>query len=142
MDDARAWTGATGGAARRVRRVVGVVFVVVGFWSKFELGDVTSPRTYEEREIKPLRPSPTLTTRTTTTLLLLLLLLLLRPLLLALLLLLSIKALRTSTREGGSLHVVAGTGRLSPTTAWWIYEAAEAASKYLRRLRQARNGKM
>jgi hypothetical protein len=48
---------------------------------------VTSPRTYEQREIKPLRPSPTLTTRTTTTLLLLLLLL--HALLLALLLLLS-----------------------------------------------------
>jgi hypothetical protein len=46
---------------------------------------VTSPRTYEQREIKPLRPSPTLTTRTTTTTLRLLH----RPLLLALLLLLS-----------------------------------------------------
>jgi hypothetical protein len=35
-----------------------VVVAVVGFWRKLELGVMTSPCTYEEREIKiePIRP--------------------------------------------------------------------------------------
>jgi hypothetical protein len=90
---------------------------------------VTSPRTYDKQEIKPLRPSPTLRTRTTTTTTLLLH----RSFLLALLLLLSkfeLVALLPAdddfpNEQGGSLPCVAGR---------------KAASDYLRRLRQAQNG--